>query len=176
MTGESISDATDYQRSLFAANPPTCPPPSVYPHQCLGVGVGLFVHDDLCHLVMPTVGGHVQRRQVVIGHVVHGHLVVQQQLDAVEVVALRRHVEGRQTVLEGTQESFVNVRSHMCLVGMFLSKTMDYFSLCKSICKNRQGRVRGKHRGRQFREGEKETRGKMKIEDRRDDRRCETRR
>ncbi|TNN84795.1 hypothetical protein EYF80_004840 [Liparis tanakae] len=47
-------------------------------------------------------GGHVQRRQVVVGHVVHGNLVVQQQLDAVEVVALRRHVERRQAVLEGT--------------------------------------------------------------------------
>ena len=49
---------------------------------------------------MAAVGGDVQRRQVVVGHVVHGHLVVQQQLDAVEVVALRRHVERRQAVLE----------------------------------------------------------------------------
>lgn len=72
-----------------------------HPHQCLGVGVGLLVHDDLRHLVVAAVGGDVQRRQVVVGHVVHGHLVVQQQLDAVEVVALRRHVERRQTVLEG---------------------------------------------------------------------------
>lgn len=70
------------------------------PHQCLGVGVGLLVHDDLRHLVVAAVGGHVQRRQVVVGDVVHGHVVVQQQLDAVEVVALRRHVERRQTVLE----------------------------------------------------------------------------
>jgi len=75
----------------------------LYPHQCLGVGVGLLVHDDLRHLVVPAVGGHVQRRQVVVGYVVHGNLVVQQQLDAVEVVALRRHVERRQAVLEGTR-------------------------------------------------------------------------
>ena len=72
-----------------------------HPHQCLGVGVGLLVHDDLRHLVVAAVGGDVQRRQVVVGHVVHGHLVVQQQLDAVEVVALRRHVERRQAVLQG---------------------------------------------------------------------------
>ncbi len=86
-------------------------PPSFSPHQCFGVGVGLLVHDDLCHLVMPAVGGHVQRRQVVVGNVVHGRVVVQQQLDAVEVVTLRRHVEGRQTVLRGRQEEDVFVRT-----------------------------------------------------------------
>lgn len=63
----------------------------------------------------------MQRRQVVVGHVVHGHLVVQQQLDAVEVVALRRHVERRQTVLEGRQkkEAFVRGRArgkYSCMV------------------------------------------------------------
>ena len=81
----------------------TTPPPSqsLQSHQCLGVGVGLLVHDDLCHLVVAAVGGYVQRRQVVVGHVVHGHLVVQQQLDTVEMVALRRHVQRRQAVLKG---------------------------------------------------------------------------
>lgn len=41
----------------------------------------------------------MERRQVVVGHVVHGHLVVKEQLDAVEVVTLCGHVERRQAVL-----------------------------------------------------------------------------
>lgn len=73
------------------------------PHQSLGIGIGLFVHDDLGHLVVTAVGGDVKRRQVVVGHVVHRRVVVQQQLHAVEVVALRCHVERRQTVLASTK-------------------------------------------------------------------------
>lgn len=53
---------------------------------------------------MTAVGGHVQRRQIVIGDVVHGHVMVQEQLDAVQMVALRGHVERRQTVLEGGEK------------------------------------------------------------------------
>lgn len=65
---------------------------SPIPHQCLCIGVCLLVHNDLGHLIVAAVGGHMQRRQVVVGHVVHGHVVVQQQLDAVQMVALRGHV------------------------------------------------------------------------------------
>ncbi len=95
MIGESIYKTTEAPLSLLLLLN------LFYPHQCFGVGVGLLVHDDLCHLVVSTVGSHMQRCQVVIGNIVHWHIVVQQQLDAVEVVTLRRHVEGRQTILDG---------------------------------------------------------------------------
>ena len=72
----------------------------LYPYQRLGVGVGLLVHDELRHLVVTTVGGDVQRRQVVVGDVVHRHVVVEQELDTVQVVPLSGHVERRQTVLQ----------------------------------------------------------------------------
>lgn len=41
----------------------------------------------------------MQRRQVVIGDIIHGHVVLEQELDAVQVVPLCGHVERRQTVL-----------------------------------------------------------------------------
>lgn len=72
---------------------------SLHPHQSLGIRVGLLVHDELGHLVVTTVGSNVQRRQVVVGYVVHGHIVLEQELDAVEVVPLSGHVERRQTIL-----------------------------------------------------------------------------
>lgn len=73
--------------------------PPLYPYQSLGVRVGLLVHDELGHLVVTTVGSNVQCRQVVVGNVVHGHVVLEQELDTVEVVPLSGHVEWRQTVL-----------------------------------------------------------------------------
>jgi len=45
------------------------------------------------------VGGDVQRGQVVQGDVVDLGVVLQQLPHAVDVVALRRHVDGRQAVL-----------------------------------------------------------------------------
>lgn len=75
----------------------------MYPHQSLGIGVGLLVQDKLGHLVVAAVGGNVQRRQVVVGDIVHGHVVLQQELHTVEVVALSGHVERRQTVLRWGQ-------------------------------------------------------------------------
>lgn len=77
---------------------------ALIPHQCFRVGVRLLIHDDLGHLVVTAVGGHVQCRQVVIGDVVHGHVMMQEKLDAVQMVALRGHVERRQTVLEGGEK------------------------------------------------------------------------
>lgn len=113
MIGEPISEDTGDQ--LPPPPPPPSPPlPPFHPHQCLGVGVGLLVHDDLCHLVVAAVGGHVQRRQVVVGHVVHGNLMVQQQLDAVEVVALSRHVEGRQAILEARRSEWKTQQNVKC--------------------------------------------------------------
>lgn len=74
------------------------------PHQCFGVGVRLLIHDDFGHLVVTAVRSHVQRCQVVVGDVVHGHIVMQEQLDAVQMVALRGHVERRQAVLWGGEK------------------------------------------------------------------------
>lgn len=48
---------------------------------------------------MPTVSGDMQRRKVVVGDVVHRHVVLEQELDAVQVVPLSGHVERRQAVL-----------------------------------------------------------------------------
>ena len=86
-----------FDRITFHVQPRYQP---LYPHQCLGVGVGLLVHDELRHLVVTTVGGDVQRRQVVVGDVVHRHVVVEQELDTVQVVPLSGHVERWQTVLQ----------------------------------------------------------------------------
>ena len=76
---------------------PSCIPPTLVhprpPYQGLGVGVGLLVHDKLCHLVVTTVGSNVQRRQVVVGDVVHRHIMLEQKLDTVQVVPLSGHVE-----------------------------------------------------------------------------------
>lgn len=76
---------------IFYFHPPSSLPPC--PYQSLGVRVGLLVHDELGHLVVATVGGDVQRRQVVVGDVVHRHVVLEQELDAVQVVPLSGHVE-----------------------------------------------------------------------------------
>lgn len=75
------------------------PPPFSY-YQRLGVGVGLLVHDELGDLVVTTVGGDVQRRQIVVGDVVHRYVVLKQKLNTVQVVALSGHVERRQAVLQ----------------------------------------------------------------------------
>lgn len=72
-------------------------------HQCLGVGVRLLVHNDLSDLKVSTVGSDVQRRQVVVGHIVHRRLMVKQQLHATQVVALRGHVQRRQAVLRAAK-------------------------------------------------------------------------
>lgn len=80
--------------SLFSFTIPSLPPcPPLYPYQSLGVWVGFLVHDELGHLVVTTVGSDVQRRQVVVGDVVHRHVVLEQELDAVQVVPLSCHVE-----------------------------------------------------------------------------------
>lgn len=49
---------------------------------------------------MTAVGSHMQWRQVVVGNVIHWHVVAEQELDTVEVVPLGGHVERRQTVLQ----------------------------------------------------------------------------
>ncbi len=74
-----------------------------FPYQSLSVRVGLLVQNELGHLVVTTVGGDVQCRQVVVGDVVHRHVVLEQQLDAVQVVSLSGHVERRQAVLRGEE-------------------------------------------------------------------------
>lgn len=71
----------------------------LFPYQGLGIGVGLLVHDELRHLVVATVGSNVERRQVVVGDVVHRHVMLEQKLDAVQVVPLSGHVQRRQAVL-----------------------------------------------------------------------------
>lgn len=62
-------------------------------YQSLGIRVGLLVHNELGHLVVTTVGSDVQRRQVVVGDVVHRHVMLEQELDAVQMVPLSGHVE-----------------------------------------------------------------------------------
>lgn len=63
-------------------------------YQSLGIWIGLFVHKKLCHLVVTTVSSDVQSRQIVVGDIIHGHVMLQQELDAVQVVPLSSHVEG----------------------------------------------------------------------------------
>lgn len=73
---------------------------ALHPYQGLCVWIGLLVQKKLGHLIVTAVGGDVQGRQVVVGNVVHGHVVPEQELDTVEVVPLSGHVERRQTVLQ----------------------------------------------------------------------------
>lgn len=73
-------------------------------HQCPGVGICPLVQQQLGDPVVSTVGGHVERRQVVQSHIVHRSLMLQQVLDTVNVVPLRPHVERGQPVLEGQEE------------------------------------------------------------------------
>lgn len=54
---------------------------------------------------MATVGSHVQGSQVVIGDVVHGHVMLEEKLDAVQVIPLRGHVQWRQSILEHIRKS-----------------------------------------------------------------------
>lgn len=69
-------------------------------YQGLSVGIGLLVHDELGHLVVAAVSCDMQRRQVIIGDIVHRHVVLEQELDTVKVVPLSGHVERWQAVLE----------------------------------------------------------------------------
>ncbi len=76
---------------------PAIPRPSVSPST--GGTDYLAIEQQLGDADVSAVGGHVQRRQVVDGHLVDGRLVVEEDARRVDVVALRRHVERRQTVL-----------------------------------------------------------------------------
>ncbi len=68
-------------------------------HQGFSVRVGLLIHDDFGHFEMSAVSGHVKCRQVIIGDIIHGSIVLKEQLDTVQVITLGRHVQRRQTVL-----------------------------------------------------------------------------
>lgn len=45
-------------------------------HQGFGIGVSFLIQENLGHFVMAAVGGHVQGGQVVVGDVVHRHVVL----------------------------------------------------------------------------------------------------
>ncbi|TNN42949.1 hypothetical protein EYF80_046870 [Liparis tanakae] len=62
-------------------------------YQSPGVGVGPLVQQQLGDPEVTAVRRHVERRQVVQRDVVHRGLVLQEVLDAFDVVALSRHVE-----------------------------------------------------------------------------------
>lgn len=72
---------------------------SLSSHQGFSVRVGLLINDDFGHFVMSAVSGHVQCRQVIVGDIIHGGIVLEEQLDTVQVIPLGRHVQRRQTVL-----------------------------------------------------------------------------
>ena len=52
-------------------------------HQGFGIGVSFLVQENLGDFVMATVRSHVQGGQVVIGDVIHGHVMLEEKLDAV---------------------------------------------------------------------------------------------
>lgn len=68
-------------------------------HQCFGIRISFLVQENLGDFVVATVGSDVQRSQVVIGDVVHRHVVLNQELNTVQVIPLCCHVQRRQTVL-----------------------------------------------------------------------------
>lgn len=72
---------------------------SLCSHQGFSVRVGLLIYDDFGHFVMSAVSGHVQCRQVIVGDIIHGSIVLKEQLYTVQVIPLGRHVQRRQTVL-----------------------------------------------------------------------------
>lgn len=72
-------------------------------HQGFGIGVSFLVQENLGDFVMATVGGHVQGGQVVVGDVIHGHVMLEEELDTVQMVPLRGHVQWGQPILEHTQ-------------------------------------------------------------------------
>lgn len=74
-------------------------------HQGFGIGVRFLVQEDLGDFVMPTVGSHVEGSQVVIGDVIHGHVMLEEKLDAVQVIPLCGHVQWRQSILEHIRKS-----------------------------------------------------------------------
>lgn len=49
---------------------------------------------------MATVSGYMKCSQVVVGHIIHRYVVLNQELNAVEMVPLGRHVQRRQAILE----------------------------------------------------------------------------
>lgn len=82
--------------------------------QCSGVGFGALVQQDFGHAVVPAVCRHVERREVVQSDVVDLCVVLKELLDAVHVVALRRHVDRRQAVLkEQDEEEALDRQVHM---------------------------------------------------------------
>lgn len=52
-------------------------------HQGFGIGVSFLIQKNLGNFVMAAVGRHVEGSQVVVGDIVHGHVVLQEELDAV---------------------------------------------------------------------------------------------
>jgi len=72
---------------------------SLCSHQGFSVRVGLLINDDFGHFIMSAVSGHVQCRQVIVGDIIHGGIVLEEQLDTVQVIPLGRHVQRRQTIL-----------------------------------------------------------------------------
>jgi hypothetical protein len=52
-------------------------------HQGFGIGVSLLIQENLGDFVMATVGSHMEGSQIVIGDVVHGHIMLEEKLDAV---------------------------------------------------------------------------------------------
>lgn len=74
-------------------------------HQGFGIGVSFLVQENLGDFVMATVGGHMQGGQVVVGDVIHRHVMLEEKLDTVQVIPLRGHVQWGQSILEHTRES-----------------------------------------------------------------------
>jgi len=67
--------------------------------QGFGIGVRFLVQENLGDFVMATVGSHVQGSQVVIGDVIHGHVMLEEKLHTVQVIPLCGHVQWRQSIL-----------------------------------------------------------------------------
>lgn len=52
-------------------------------HQGFGIGVSFLIQKNLGNFVMAAVGRYVEGSQVVVGDIVHRHVVLQEELDAV---------------------------------------------------------------------------------------------
>lgn len=68
-------------------------------YQSTSIGLGPLVQQHLGHAVVTTMCRYVQRRQMVQSDVVNLSIVLQKLADAVHVITLCCHVDGRQAVL-----------------------------------------------------------------------------
>jgi len=52
-------------------------------HQCFGIRISFLVQENLGNFVMATVGGNMQRSQIVVSDVIYRHIVLNEKLNTV---------------------------------------------------------------------------------------------